>query len=204
VLGDIPILGHLFRDQTRKKVKTNLLLFLTPYIIKDRSDFRRIFERKMKERQQFIELFYGQVPGYDVAIDFARKPGPVARVAQMIRQEEQKAENGGPGLPGERVITPAAPVPPPPDRPRSEAAPPGSDATGQSPAPLAPTGAPTMGTSTVTGPSQPAIVEPIDPKSDSREVPIPADGSQSMQPGDQPVPDRQPAAGPRQPSDAKP
>ncbi len=107
VLGDIPILGHLFRDQTRKKVKTNLLLFLTPYIIKDKSDFRRIFERKMKERQQFIELFYGQVPGYDMAIDFGRKAGPVARVAQLIRFEEQKIENGGPGLPGERVITPA-------------------------------------------------------------------------------------------------
>ena len=40
-------------------MKTNLLLFLTPYIIKDSSDFRRIFERKMKERQQFVEQFYG-------------------------------------------------------------------------------------------------------------------------------------------------
>ncbi len=108
VLGDIPILGHLFRDQTSKKVKVNLLLILTPYIIKDKSDFRRIFERKMKERQQFIELFYGQVPGYDVAIDFDRKAGPVARLAQRIRQEEQKIENGGPGLPGERMIAPGA------------------------------------------------------------------------------------------------
>src|SRR5262249_24628759 len=122
----IPILGHLFRDETRKKVKTNLLLFLTPYIIKDKSDFRRIFEKKMKERQQFIELFYGQVPGYDVAIDFDRKAGPVAKVAQVIRLEERKAENGGPGLPGERGITPAPPgrgplpADSPPPEPRGE------------------------------------------------------------------------------------
>ncbi len=54
----------------RTKVKTNLLLFLTPYIIRDSSDFRRIFERKMNERQQFVEQFYGAATGYDVAIDF--------------------------------------------------------------------------------------------------------------------------------------
>ena len=39
ILGDIPILGHLFREQSRRKVKTNLLLFLTPYIIRDQRDF---------------------------------------------------------------------------------------------------------------------------------------------------------------------
>jgi len=198
VLGDIPILGHLFRDQTRKKVKTNLLLFLTPYIIKDRSDFRRIFERKMKERQQFIELFYGQVPGYDVAIDFGRKSGPVARVAQMIRQEEQKLENGGPGLPGERVITPAAPAIVPPERPRTEAPRSGGEPAAPLPGSFAPTDAPAA------GPSQPIPSEPIDPKSDGREAQNPADGSPSMQPGDPPAPDRQTTPGTKLPSDSKP
>ena len=40
ILGDVPLLGHFFRDTTRKKTKTNLLLFLTPYIIRDQGDFR--------------------------------------------------------------------------------------------------------------------------------------------------------------------
>ncbi len=106
VLGDIPLLGHLFRETTRRKTKTNLLLFLTPYIIKDQSDFRAIFERKMKERQQFVEQFYGQVPGYDVAVDFSRKPGPLSRMNQSVLREQQRAENGGPGVPGERLIKP--------------------------------------------------------------------------------------------------
>ena len=110
LLGDIPILGHLFRETTRRKTKTNLLLFLTPYIIKDQSDFRAIFERKMKERQQFVEQFYGQVPGYDVAVDFSRKPGPLSRMNQSVLREQQRAENGGPGGPGERLIKPAAPA----------------------------------------------------------------------------------------------
>lgn len=110
VLGDIPLLGNLFRQQSRRKVKTNLLLFLTPYIIRDSSDFRRIFERKMKERQQFVEQFYGATTGYDVAIDFARKPGPIARMSQVLNKELSKFENGGPGPGGEKLITPAPPA----------------------------------------------------------------------------------------------
>jgi general secretion pathway protein D len=109
ILGDVPLLGHLFRDTTRKKTKTNLLLFLTPYIIREQSDFRRIFERKMAERQQFVEQFYGQVAGYDVPVDFSRKNGPLGRMRQGVLDEEQKAENGGPGSPGERVVRPGGP-----------------------------------------------------------------------------------------------
>ncbi|MBF5044911.1 type II secretion system protein GspD [Aggregicoccus sp. 17bor-14] len=112
ILGDVPIIGHLFRQTTRQKTKTNLLLFLTPYIIKDSSDFRRIFERKMKERQQFVEQFYGQVPGYEVAVDFQRKPGPLGRMNRSLLEEETKAENGGPGAPGQRIINPAEPASP--------------------------------------------------------------------------------------------
>jgi general secretion pathway protein D len=113
VLGDIPILGHLFRETSRRKTKTNLLLFLTPYIIRGPEDFRTIFERKLKERQQFVEQFYGQVPGYDVAVDFTRKPGPLSRMNQTVLKEQQRAENGGPGAPGERIIAPASPAPAP-------------------------------------------------------------------------------------------
>jgi general secretion pathway protein D len=109
ILGDVPLLGHLFRDTTRKKTKTNLLLFLTPYIIREQSDFRRIFERKMAERQQFVEQFYGQVAGYDVPVDFTRKSGPLGRMRQGVLNEEQKLENGGPGQAGERVVRPGGP-----------------------------------------------------------------------------------------------
>ncbi|MDP1827339.1 MAG: type II secretion system secretin GspD [Archangium sp.] len=118
ILGDIPLLGNLFRQQSRRKVKTNLLLFLTPYIIRESSDFRRIFERKMKERQEFVEQFYGASTTYDVAIDFQRKSGPLARMTQIINKEMNRLENGGPGTAGERLIvpvTPANPVLPPTD-----------------------------------------------------------------------------------------
>lgn len=35
VLGSIPVLGHVFRSQTSKKVKTNLLIFIRPTIVRD-------------------------------------------------------------------------------------------------------------------------------------------------------------------------
>ena len=116
----------MFRSTSKKKVKTNLLLFLTPYIIRDSSDFRRIFERKMKERQQFVEQFYGQTPGYDVAIDFSRKPGPLARMTQVLNKESARLENGGPGVSGEKLISPAPrnPKAPPAPAPQTETPPP--------------------------------------------------------------------------------
>ena len=35
VLGDIPMLGHLFRSEKRKRMKTNLMVFLRPYVLRD-------------------------------------------------------------------------------------------------------------------------------------------------------------------------
>ncbi len=106
ILGDIPVLGWLFRDTSTTKAKTNLLLFLTPYIIRDQEDFRRIFERKMREREQFIATFYGSSTEYEVPIDFARKAGPVALLARDVEKELSRLENGAPGAPGEVRIAP--------------------------------------------------------------------------------------------------
>lgn len=113
ILGDIPLIGWLFRSTTRDKSKTNLLLFLTPYIIRDQSDFRRIFERKLRERQDFVEQFYGRQPGVEVAIDYTRKAGPVSKMLRALQQEDQKIENGGPGFGGEKAIVPRPPSPGP-------------------------------------------------------------------------------------------
>jgi general secretion pathway protein D len=113
VLGSLPLLGWLFRNETTKKTKTNLLLFLTPYIIRDQSDYRRIFERKMAERAEFVKRFYGEETQYQVNIDYDRKPGPLSRVRRGVQQELNRYENGGPGSPDERVIRPGQRYAPP-------------------------------------------------------------------------------------------
>jgi general secretion pathway protein D len=38
-LGDIPFLGALFRYETRKRTRTNLVIFLRPQILRDRNDY---------------------------------------------------------------------------------------------------------------------------------------------------------------------
>lgn len=107
VLGSIPLIGWLFRSEQTKKTKTNLLLFLTPYIIRDQADFRRIFERKMAERAEFVKRFTGEDASADTVVDYTRKPGPLARVRRALDVEMSRAENGGLGAADEKVIAPA-------------------------------------------------------------------------------------------------
>lgn len=45
-LGDLPIIGWLFKSTERKKSKTNLLIFLTPHIIEEAEDLDKITEKK--------------------------------------------------------------------------------------------------------------------------------------------------------------
>ena len=45
-IGDIPLLGWLFKSSKRENAKTNLLIFLTPHIINNDSDIRSIRKRK--------------------------------------------------------------------------------------------------------------------------------------------------------------
>ena len=104
VLGSLPLLGWLFRNESTKKQRTNLLLFLTPYIIRDQSDVRRIFERKMAEREEFTRRFYGDDPERRRAIDYDRKPGPLGRIHLGVAEELAKIENGGAGTAGERLV----------------------------------------------------------------------------------------------------
>jgi len=104
VLGSLPLLGWLFRSESTKKQKTNLLLFLTPYIIRDQGDVRRIFERKMAEREEFMRRFYADDAEKRRFIDYDRKPGPFARIQRGVGEELGKIENGGPGSPGEKLI----------------------------------------------------------------------------------------------------
>jgi len=54
-LGDIPILGWLFKSRDTTKSKVNFLLFLTPHIIKDVGNMKDQFFRKLKERQEFLK-----------------------------------------------------------------------------------------------------------------------------------------------------
>jgi general secretion pathway protein D len=58
VLGDIPVIGALFRSSKDVSNKANLVLVLTPHIVRDEDDMVRIFDKRMQERQQFLDHYF--------------------------------------------------------------------------------------------------------------------------------------------------
>jgi general secretion pathway protein D len=93
LLGDIPILGFFFRTTTKHVVKTNLIIALTPYVINDQSDLRRVLERKMKERREFVERFGGEERPVEASIDYRRKRGMLEEINRAARDvEKEEAE----------------------------------------------------------------------------------------------------------------
>jgi general secretion pathway protein D len=83
ILGDIPVLGFLFSSTREQKRKTNLLLILTPHVIREQEDLRRIFERKMQERQEFIDRYFVfETNGWRPPRDYTRANGLVEDIRQ--------------------------------------------------------------------------------------------------------------------------
>jgi general secretion pathway protein D len=52
-LGDIPLLGWLFKFKSTKLEKTNLMIFITPYIIKNEQDAEAITRRNFESQEEF-------------------------------------------------------------------------------------------------------------------------------------------------------
>jgi general secretion pathway protein D len=93
LLGDIPILGYLFKYSTKSKKKTNLLILLTPYIVKDQLDLASIKERKLREYREFAASFaYLNDRKYEAKLDYRRKRGLIEEINRSIQSvEEDKA-----------------------------------------------------------------------------------------------------------------
>ncbi len=90
LLGDIPILGYLFKYSTKSKRKTNLLILLTPYIIKDQLDLQSIRERKVREREEFVRSFTTlNEMKYEAKLDYRRKRGVIEEINRSVQSVEE-------------------------------------------------------------------------------------------------------------------
>src|SRR5690606_16489186 len=74
LLGDIPVIGHLFKSTRRAKTKTNLMVFLRPVVLRNQEDSNRLtldryeFMRGAQEGlvgQQKQPLSFGEGPVLD-------------------------------------------------------------------------------------------------------------------------------------------
>lgn len=92
LLGDIPLLGYLFKYSTKQKKKTNLLILLTPYVIRDQLDLQTIRERKTREYHEFTQSFaHLNDARYEPRIDYRRKRGlleDMNRTLQSVEEEQ--------------------------------------------------------------------------------------------------------------------
>ena len=60
VLGDLPLIGALFRGKRKVSRKTNLLIFLTPHVISSPADLEEVYRVKVAQREEFLRRFYGK------------------------------------------------------------------------------------------------------------------------------------------------
>ncbi len=59
LLGDIPILGWLFRNSNIRNARSNLMIFLTPHIIHGADDMAAVYAAKLEERDQYLATIFG-------------------------------------------------------------------------------------------------------------------------------------------------
>jgi len=55
LIGDLPLVGGLFRFQKERLQKTNLLMFITPHVVSNQQDIEQITEAKKKEMEPALE-----------------------------------------------------------------------------------------------------------------------------------------------------
>jgi general secretion pathway protein D len=132
LLGDLPVLGFLFRNSTTVTEKTNLLLILTPYVIQSQEDLRKVFTRKMRERQEFLDRYFVFNSDWQPPRDYARANGLVEEIRQAFAQMAEERRLELEGMPSDaKTHQPTEPL----DLPVDVGPSPGGGAPGAAPAP---------------------------------------------------------------------
>ena len=116
ILGDIPIIGELFRSRGRSRTKTNLMVFIRPTILSTAADRRAVFERR-----------YGYVRAQQWLANPELEPGIDVLVRQYLGMAPPGAPPPTPPPVDPQVIVPevststttirTVPVDPPEDQP---------------------------------------------------------------------------------------
>jgi general secretion pathway protein D len=101
-ISNIPVLGNLFSDKASDKQKDNLIVFLTPHIVRNRSELR---ELALDERQRFVNSL-GRKEIHDMPasqVHEVYKPSfsiPVSPAADLSAPYNGPAAAPGPENPG--------------------------------------------------------------------------------------------------------
>ena len=100
LLGDIPVLGHLFRSTSSRIAKRNLMVFIRPTIIRDEATMTQVSSRKynliraaqLAQQEQGIELMPNTKT--DILPEFNEKMKLPAEVKEYLEQESGSGNDG--------------------------------------------------------------------------------------------------------------
>jgi len=121
--GDIPVVGALFRNESRSRVKTNLMIFLRPVVVRDENATsvlaydRYDALRSMQARTQpnSDQIFLGNVPAAPL-LDPMQPPvsrATIAAPSASANANAAAAKDGAPRAPRTTSFEPTQLIPPP-------------------------------------------------------------------------------------------
>ncbi|MEX1366286.1 MAG: type II secretion system secretin GspD [Nannocystaceae bacterium] len=91
-LGSIPLIGWLFKKHSRTREKVNLLVIMVPHILDSPDDARRIHERRLAERREFLERETAfERRDLQTHVNYRRKSGLLASVDAEARRMGKEA-----------------------------------------------------------------------------------------------------------------
>ena len=88
LLGDIPVIGNLFKYKKINKTKVNLLLILTPHVVDSKEDFERILRRKMEERDEFARKYYGGDTTFEETVYLDKRRGALLSMVNAVSNQQ--------------------------------------------------------------------------------------------------------------------
>ncbi len=116
-LGDIPILGWFFKSKTTSVDKTNLMIFITPYIIKNEGEAADLTKQKNDALEEFRKEYRIEKKGTEPVIlapkpsGTAEQPAPSLESVPTPTVPAQGAEQPAPGLQTAPMATSPAEAP---------------------------------------------------------------------------------------------
>jgi len=92
VLGDIPLIGVLFRSTRTTVEKRNLLLIVIPHVIKDPSDLKRIYEQRRNEFRELAAIMAERKKEFSGSVDYRKKNGLMQRIHNRVQRAKKERE----------------------------------------------------------------------------------------------------------------
>ncbi|TXT24699.1 MAG: proteinral secretion pathway protein D [Gallionellaceae bacterium] len=105
LLGDIPVLGNLFRHETRRHTKTNLMVFIRPHVLRAAEDSQGL-------TQDRYEYLRGEQQNSGLPARALLPEMPAPELPELVLRQELALPNPSPAVPAGKTPESASPAVP--------------------------------------------------------------------------------------------